>query len=123
MTPQERVAQIREKIKADPFRYSSLNDWIADICKEYHKQLLPSPGDLGGLLFSIHKHIGEYAVLDGEMEEHVTNPDLIVYEEKDIVELLKKLGFPEPVWGKVIPMSGWIPEVTDTLEEDEGGLG
>lgn len=108
-------------VKADTSKYTTLDDWIAAICEEYHRQLLPSPGDLGGLLFSIHKHVGGYAVFEGEMEDHVTDPDKIVYEEEDIIELLKKFGFPEPVWGKVVNMSDYGKEDKPSAGHQETG--
>lgn len=46
-----------------------------------------NPIELAGWLFNIHEHA------EGLFEE---NPEQIVYREKDIIELLKKLGYPEP---------------------------
>lgn len=43
--------------------------------------------ELGGLLSNIHSHI-----------EHKDGTDDIVYYEKDILYLLKKLGMPKPIW-------------------------
>lgn len=108
MTPKERVHKIREKVKADSSKYSSLDDWIAAICEEYHRQLLPSPGDLGGLLFSIHRH----AKLNDDPDED----EEIIYREGDIIELLKTFGFPEPVWGKVVNMKDYEHNSTDKPE-------
>lgn len=43
--------------------------------------------EIGNLLFNIHTHA-----------ESLRNPDEIVYREEDIIQLLKTLGLPEPVW-------------------------
>lgn len=58
-----------------------------------------TPEDLGGLLFGIHSH--------AEHEQY--NPGQIVYREDDIIKLLVKLGFPEPVWGKSIDLDEFNP--------------
>lgn len=99
MTPKERVQQIRETVKADSSKYPTLNDWLVAICEEYHKQLLPSPSDLGGLLFSIHTHPDLLDCEEGSLE--------IVYREEDIINLLETLGFPKPEWGKAINMKDY----------------
>lgn len=56
--------------------------------------------DLGALLFSLHSHV-----------ELFTNPDEIVYSEADVIRLLKKLGFPEPVFGTTVNFEEYkLPE-------------
>lgn len=55
--------------------------------------------ELGGLLFSIHEH-GKVAGEKGNQ---------IVYKESDIIKLLTKLGYPLPVWGKVIRIDEFNP--------------
>lgn len=55
-----------------------------------------SAEDLGGLLFSIHHHDEE-----GDL----------IYREDDVIALLKKLGFPEPIWGKSINIDDYVMEV------------
>lgn len=59
-----------------------------------------SAENLGGLLFGIHSH--------AEIENDI-DPEQIVYREEDIIKLLKKLGFPEPVWGKSIDIDSYDP--------------
>lgn len=70
-----------------------------------------SAEDLGGLLFGIHDHAGNFAVLGGEMGDHVIDPNAVIYREEDIISLLRALGFPEPVWGKIIKIEDYVMEV------------
>lgn len=75
--------------------------------------------DLGGLLFSIHTHAAQLLkskymfrcngcgqkkarCLCEPGEKYMNDGAEIVYREKDVIKLLVKLGFPEPVWGKSI---------------------
>lgn len=75
---------------------------IRYIALSIDKNFVPnvSPEELGGLLFGIHDHAANLCVPEGECEDHVKNPDEIIYHESDVIELLKTLGFPEPVWGE-----------------------
>lgn len=60
---------------------------------------------LGGLLFSIHSHIGEFVKDKKHLRKSmVKNKDGgdIIYKEDDLIEVLKVLGLPEPKWGLCI---------------------
>jgi hypothetical protein len=76
-----------------------------------------SAEDLGGLLSCIHTHAGLLLKLEHieQEKELMANPDQIVYKEEDVIALLKKLGFPEPVWGSVINLKDYkLPEPAAT---------
>lgn len=67
-----------------------------------------SAENLGGLLFSIHRHIGEFV----KNEKHLRKSMIkykdggdIIYREDDIIKLLVFLGYPEPIWGKSITLA------------------
>ena len=45
-----------------------------------------TPENLGGLLFNVHHH-------------HPDNEKIIYYED-DILDILRVIGLPDPVWGK-----------------------
>ena len=61
--------------------------------------------ELGGLLFGIHDHIWD--------DENSDQNTPTVYHEEDILELFRKIGLPEVVWG------GFIRLKTFSLDPEE----
>lgn len=55
--------------------------------------------ELGALLFGIHTHVGSFT--KGDL-------DTKVYREDDLIRLLKAIGLPEPVWGRVMSIEQYL---------------